>query len=100
MTENTSILVLCASPASTPELRMECSRNSAKLVLVAMPDTPEIETWAPRVPSTNSKLTYTGWPSRPNPTGTFCVAHLVEVQRLVALHAGRPLHGAPGIGGT
>ncbi len=39
-------------------------------VLVAMPETPEIDTWAPRVPSRNSKLTNTGWPSRPNPTGT------------------------------
>ena len=56
MTEKTSILVLCASCLRTPELSMEWSRNSAKLVLVAMPETPEMEMWAPRVPSTNSKL--------------------------------------------
>jgi hypothetical protein len=49
-------LVLCASPASTPELNIECSRKVAKLVFVAIPDTPEIDTWPPRVPSTNSKL--------------------------------------------
>jgi hypothetical protein len=53
---DTSILELCASAARTPQWMIECSRNKAKLVLVAMPETPEIETWPPRVPSTNSKL--------------------------------------------
>ena len=36
---------------------MECSRNSAKLVFVATPEMPLIDTWAPRVPSRNSMLT-------------------------------------------
>jgi hypothetical protein len=44
LTENTSIPVLCASAARTPEFRIECSRNRAKLDLVAVPETPEIET--------------------------------------------------------
>jgi len=39
--------------------------------LEEIPGTPEIDTCAPRVPSTNSKFTKTGCPSRPNPTGTF-----------------------------
>ena len=71
MTEKINALVLCASPASTPQLKIECSRNVANDVLVAMPDTPEIDTCPPRVPSTKSKLRNTGWPSRPMPTGTF-----------------------------
>jgi hypothetical protein len=36
---------------------IECSRNMANDVLVAIPDTPEMDTCAPRVSSTNSKLT-------------------------------------------
>ena len=55
-----------------------------------MPDTPEIDTCAPRVPSRNSKFTYTGWPSRPNPTGTLATAHLVEVQRGLPLRPDGP----------
>jgi hypothetical protein len=71
LTLKISTLVLCASPASTPQLMIECNRNIANEVFVAIPDTPEIDTCAPRVPSRNSKFTYTGCPSRPNPTGTF-----------------------------
>ena len=57
-------------------------------------------TCAPRVPSRNSRLRYSGSPSRPSPIGQLAL-HLVEVQRLVALGARRP--GAPrrpGSGGT
>ena len=43
----------------------------AYVVLVAMPLIPLMFTWAPRVPSRNSRLTYSGDPSRPSPAGSF-----------------------------
>ena len=52
-------------------MNSEWRRNSAKLVFVATPEMPEMETCAPRVPSRNSRLKKTGAPSRPSPTGTF-----------------------------
>ena len=63
---------LAVSPAlpSTPERNTEYSRNVAKLVFVATPEMPEIDTCAPREPSRKSALRYTGAPSRPNPMGT------------------------------
>jgi len=56
-TLNTSALALTARAPRAPERKMECSRNSAKLVFVATPEIPLIDTWAPRVPSRNSMLT-------------------------------------------
>ncbi len=92
--------MLCASPASTPELKIECSRNVANEVLVAMPDTPEIDTWPPRVPSTKSKLQNTGCPSRPSPIGTFASA---IVSKYSAESRSSPVAretAVPGRGGT
>src|SRR5690606_32777285 len=45
------------------------SRNSAYVVLVATPEMPLMLTWAPRLPSRNSRLPYTGRPSRDRPAG-------------------------------
>src|SRR5205814_2750074 len=95
-----SALVLCASPASTPQLVIECSRNIANEVLVAIPDTPEIDTCAPRVPSTNSKLTNMGCPSRPNPAGTFAVPISSKYRALSRCGPAARLTGEPGSGGT
>ena len=41
---------------SAPPVKIEYSRNSAKLVLVATPEIPLIETCPPRVPSRNSRF--------------------------------------------
>src|SRR5215472_7004708 len=79
---------------------MECSRNRAKMVLVAIPDTPEIDTWAPRVPSTNSKLMYTGCPSRPNPTGTLFSPISSKYSAASRCFPVDRVTGAPGSGGT
>src|SRR5262249_7683909 len=62
-TENTSAFALIPAGPRTPDRKIEYSRNSAKLVFVATPDTPEIDTCAPRVPSRNSMFRYTGLPS-------------------------------------
>ena len=72
----------------------------ANEVLVAIPDTPEIDTCAPRVPSTNSKLTYTGCPSRPNPTGTFASPISSKYRAESRSLAAAPVTAAPGSGGT
>ena len=100
MTLKTSALVLCASPARTPQLMIECSRNIANEVLVAIPDTPEIETCAPRVPSTNSKLTKTGCPSRPKPTGTFDAPISSKYSAESRCAPAARVTAAPGSGGT
>ena len=39
-------------------------------VLVATPDTPLMDAWAPLVPSRNSRLAYTGSPLLVSPTAT------------------------------
>jgi hypothetical protein len=44
LTLNTSALALIARRPSTPLRKIELSRNSAKLVLVVMPEMPLIET--------------------------------------------------------
>ena len=56
LTEKISALAFSWRLPSTPEVNRACSRNSAKLVLVATPEIPEIDTCAPRVPSRNSRL--------------------------------------------
>jgi len=75
-------------------------KNIANDVFVAIPDTPEIDTCAPRLPSTNSKLTNTGCPSRPNPTGTFeaPISSKYGAESRCAPAARKT--GAPGSGGT
>ena len=57
MTLKTRAFAFSARAPSAPERKMECSRNSAKLVFVATPEMPLIDTCAPRVPSRNSMLT-------------------------------------------
>jgi len=56
-TLKTRAFALTARSRSAPERKTECSRNSAKLVFVATPEMPLIDTCAPRVPSRNSMLT-------------------------------------------
>ena len=58
-----------------------------------------IHTCAPRVPSTDSKLTYTGWPSRPNPTGTFASPISSKYSAWSRCSPVARFHVAPGIGG-
>ena len=94
-----SALVLAASAPSTPDRKTEYSRNVAKLVFVATPETPEIDTCAPRWPLRNSKLRYTGEPSRPTPSGTGCSIRSKYSAFARASPAAR-CTGAPGVGGT
>ena len=44
-------------------------KNSAKDVLVATPEIPEMDMCPPFLPSKKSRSTYTGSPSRPSPMG-------------------------------
>jgi hypothetical protein len=55
-TANTIAFAFVLRLPSTPEVNNEWSRNRAKLVFVATPEMPEMDTWAPRVPSRNSRL--------------------------------------------
>ena len=73
LTLKISALVLALSPAppSTPERSIEYMRKVAKLVFVATPEIPEIDTWAPRLPSMKSAFRNSGSPSRPKPIGTW-----------------------------
>src|SRR6516165_7613105 len=79
---------------------IECSKNIANEVFVAIPDTPEIDTCAPRVPSRNSKLTYTGCPSRANPTGTLNEPISSKYRAESRCAPAARVTGAPGSGGT
>jgi hypothetical protein len=55
LTLNTSAFAFSAF-LSAPPVKIEYSRKSAKLVLVATPEIPLMDTWPPRVPSRNSRF--------------------------------------------
>ena len=99
LTEKTSAFALVARAPSTPDRNSEWSRKSAKLVLVATPEMPLIDTCAPRVPSRKSRSTYTGMPSRPSPTVTLRSIRSKQSARSRSLSTARRTT-APGHGGT
>jgi hypothetical protein len=99
LTLKISALALTPSAPSTPERNTEYSRNVAKLVLVATPEMPEIETWAPRWPSRKSALRKAGCPSRPMPIG---IGRSIRSKCSAAARASPRARRttAPGAGGT